>query len=176
MSTLQQEAADLGLTVDGRWSDETLKQKIDEAKEARDSKDRDISNPDDKPAATDVKSVDTSDAKDVAAVGAMRVETSQEIRQREAGEQVEPVPEDPKEAHKVAAENAKAQEAAPEFSTDGIEASKEQTFPVRLLFDWWDGQGNRHSRNDVVNVNINDALKLIEERKAERADPLPGQE
>lgn len=176
MSNLQQEAADLGLTVDGRWSDETLKQKIDEAKEARDSQSRDISNTDDKPAETTAKPVDTSDAKDVAGTGVMRVETSQEIRQREAGVAADPVPTDPKEAHNMAAENAKASQEAPEFNTADIEAAKEQTFPIRLLFDWWDGQGNRHERNSIVNVAVNDAVKLIQERKAERADPLPGQE
>jgi hypothetical protein len=32
MATLKKQAEDLGIDVDGRWSDETLQQKINEAK------------------------------------------------------------------------------------------------------------------------------------------------
>jgi hypothetical protein len=41
MSTLKKQAEDLGIEVNPRWSDETLKKKIDEAKEAQDDAKKD---------------------------------------------------------------------------------------------------------------------------------------
>ncbi|MDX3929102.1 MAG: hypothetical protein QHC90_25290 [Shinella sp.] len=95
MSDLKNEAEALGIDVDGRWSEETLKEKIAEAK---------AKNP--QPA---------------------------------------------------------TQDAAPK------EAS-EELYPIRLLFDWWDDQGNRHPRGETVDVPFDAAKKLIDGRKAARAD------
>jgi len=177
--SLEQQAEDLGIEVDGRWSHSTLKQKVADAKEARESMDRDVSNPDMKRNAdmADVKPVDTSKAQDVPNIGVMRVESSAEIRARELGDSVGPAPtDDPKAAHKAAQERAKAEAAyAPEFDTTGMNTAPDATTPIRLLYDWWDGQGNRHTRGETVDLVINEARKLLDDGKAERADPLPGE-
>ena len=108
MTTLKKEAEALGIEIDGRWSDETLKQKIDEAKAQRSGQ----------------KSSEAS---------------------------------------------------APEADTRDIEnkadqGEKEELYPIRLLVDWWDGQGIRRARNSEVEVPWNEAKKLVGEGKAERDD------
>jgi len=48
--------------------------------------------------------------------------------------------------------------------------------PVRLLYDRWDETETRIPAGTVISVSIPDAKKLISAGKAERADPLPGEE
>ena len=51
-----------------------------------------------------------------------------------------------------------------------------KTVPVLLYRDYW-GEGDvRHSKGSIIEMDIAAAKTLIEERKAERADPLPGDE
>lgn len=171
--SLQKQAETLGIAIDRRWSDETLKQKIAQAKEAQESQDRDVSNPDNV-RNTDVAKVDTNDAKEVPNIGVLRVESAAEIRARQLGDKADPAPfDDPKAAHKLAVERAKAETAyAPEFDTSDINPTQTDTLRTRLLYDWWDGQGNRHSMGEVLDLVVNDAIKLINDGKAERADPL----
>lgn len=128
--------------------------------------------------------VDTSDAQVVPNIGVPRAETSEEIRQREdAGDvsKAAPYPADPKEAHKIAVEASERQADAPEFDTSDIQGhtvegkkatkkDKKGTVVIRLLYDWWDGQGVRHPLNTEVEVPLNEARKLVDERKAERTD------
>lgn len=42
---------------------------------------------------------------------------------------------------------------------------------TRLLFDWIDGQGVGHARGKEMDLPRNEAVKLIEEGRAERANP-----
>lgn len=176
MPDLKKQAEDLGITIDNRWSDDTLKQKIADAKEAQASASRDVGNPDG--ATSNVAPVDTSDARELPNIGVMRSESSQEIREREAGAGLAPAPYpgDPRESHAAAA--ALAQQTTgrpPELQTTGMSTGNDRTTPIRLLYDWWDGQGIRHEHGEVIDVPMNEAIKLIGEAKAERADPLLGQ-
>ena len=170
MTTLKKEAEALGLEIDGRWSDETLKQKIDEAKAQRSGqKSSEATKP--------VAPVNTDEARDVPSMGGVRVETSQEIRRANAGENL-PVPPsegDAKVLHDIAAGLSQQTASAPEADTRDIEnkadqGEKEELYPIRLLVDWWDGQGIRRARNSEVEVPWNEAKKLVGEGKAERAD------
>lgn len=47
--------------------------------------------------------------------------------------------------------------------------------PVLLLRDFWDADGARHSKGEVVNVPTATARALLEAGKGKRADPLPGE-
>jgi len=170
MSNLKKEAEALGLEVDGRWSEETLKEKIAEAKAQRSGK---------KPVETAeaVAPVNTDEARDVPSMGGVRVETSAEIRQANVGEKL-PVPPyqgDAKALHDIAAGLSQQAPRGPELDTRDIEnkadqGEKEELYPIRLLVDWWDGQGIRRARNTEVDVPWNEAKKLVSEGKAERAD------
>lgn len=177
MTSLKQQAEALGISVDLRWSDATLKQKIADAKEAEESMDRDVSNPDVKRSLPVVEKVNTDDAREMSNIGQMRVETSQEIRERQDGEKagVAPYPADPKEAHKIAAERAKDKGPIPEFDLTHLDVKKtEDLISTRLLFDWWDGQGNRHERGSVLDLPMNEARRLVGDGKAELSDPFRG--
>ena len=48
--------------------------------------------------------------------------------------------------------------------------------PVRLLYDTWDADGVRHPSGAVVHLPLEAAKELLATGKAERADPLPGEE
>ncbi|WP_420013330.1 hypothetical protein [Tateyamaria sp.] len=48
----------------------------------------------------------------------------------------------------------------------------EPTVPVKLKFDAWTADG-RCKKGETVPMPVSDAAKLIDEGKAERADPLP---
>lgn len=48
--------------------------------------------------------------------------------------------------------------------------------PVLLKYDWWDETGNRLRAGQVVDIPLDAAKILLSEGKAERADPLPGEE
>jgi hypothetical protein len=48
----------------------------------------------------------------------------------------------------------------------------EPTIPVKLKFDAWSKAG-RHKKGDTVPLPVSDATRLIDEGKADRADPLP---
>jgi hypothetical protein len=171
--SLQKQAESLGIAIDRRWSNDTLKQKIADAKEAEASEARDVSNPDNV-RSYDVAQVNTSDAQEVPNIGVMRLESSAEIRARQLGANAEPSPaDDPKAAHKLAVERAKAEIApTPEFDTSDVTMNGVDTLKTRLLYDWWDGQGNRHARGEELDLALNEAVKLIQDGKAERADPL----
>lgn len=47
--------------------------------------------------------------------------------------------------------------------------------PVKLLFDWWNHEGDRQSAGAEVKVSVDEAKALLKDGKAERADPLPGE-
>ena len=167
MSNLQKQAEDLGIDVDGRWSDETLQQKINEAKAGR---------------KTGAQAVNTSTNRaneSIPATGGVRVRTSEELREEQTENiPAAPYPADPKQSHAVASGRAEREETAlAEFKTSDltkINDETEKTVPARLLYDWWDAQGVRHVRGTVLDLPINEAKLLIGQRKAERADPLPG--
>lgn len=50
-----------------------------------------------------------------------------------------------------------------------------RTAPILLNRDYWDEDGARHAKGEVLKVDVETAKKLIKEGKAERADPLPGE-
>lgn len=59
----------------------------------------------------------------------------------------------------------------------------DKKIPVKLKYDTWFDAGNasgeietdtRTKAGTIIEVDIDTALKLISEGKAERADPLPG--
>lgn len=47
--------------------------------------------------------------------------------------------------------------------------------PVKLLYDTWDSEGVRHAAGMVIGLPAVEARKLLNDGKAERADPLPGE-
>lgn len=51
-----------------------------------------------------------------------------------------------------------------------------RTAPVLLHRDYWDDEGRRHRQGSVINIEVATARNLIKEKKAERADPLPGED
>jgi hypothetical protein len=49
-----------------------------------------------------------------------------------------------------------------------------KTIPIRLLYDTWFQDDVRTQAGTVVSADLDAAKALIAEGKAERADPLPG--
>jgi hypothetical protein len=173
MATLKKQAEDLGIDVDNRWSDETLQRKIDEAKAKKSAEDVGNQTGANKPTPT------AMETKTVPNIGQPRALTTEEMRQENEGagaSQAGPYPRDPNEAHEQAVEVSERQEDPKEFKTEDIKGNsvdgdgKTDTVSVRLLYDWWDGSGVRHPLNTVVEMAINDARNLVEQRKAERTD------
>lgn len=191
MSNLKKQAEALGIDVDGRWGDDRIQQEIDKAKatqieataedqrtanKARADADRKAKEEAEKLAEEPVSGADLEQANDdtLPTIGGPRVASSQEIREEQAAEDVgaAPYPADPKEAHARAAALSKQRGPAPEFKTSDLEKGEtgEDLYPIRLLNDWWDGQGLRHKRGEVLEVPYNEAKRLVGDRKAERAD------
>lgn len=55
-----------------------------------------------------------------------------------------------------------------------VKEQTEQTTPVALLADYWPAADERVEAGTVIDVTIPTAMKLIEEGKAKRADPMGG--
>jgi len=132
-------------------------------------------------------------------VGAVRELTAMEIAEREAsaGKEAAPSPRDPNEAHKALRELQKKAEEYDPFSTVGInrnpvgvvedttetkttttstprsviKGEPEKLTKVKLLMDWRDGQGVLHAHGEELNLPPNEAIKLLDEHRAERTDP-----
>lgn len=56
-----------------------------------------------------------------------------------------------------------------------VVASAPVLAPIKLLYDTWDAEGNRHPAGTVIGLPAVEARKLLVEGKGERADPLPGE-
>lgn len=54
-------------------------------------------------------------------------------------------------------------------------AETKRETPIRLLYDWWNHEGERQRAGTEVKVSVPEAKALLAEGKAERADPLPGE-
>jgi hypothetical protein len=132
-------------------------------------------------------------------VGAVRELTSTEIAEREAsaGKEAAPSPRDPNEAHAALVELQKKAAEYDPFSTVGInrnpvgvvedttetkttttstprsviKGEPEKLTKVKLLMDWRDGQGVLHAHGEELNLPPNEAIKLLDEHRAERSDP-----
>lgn len=46
--------------------------------------------------------------------------------------------------------------------------------PVKLLYATWIGE-QRHEEGEIIHLSLEQAKKVLADRKAERADPLPGE-
>lgn len=190
MSNLKKQAADLGIEVDGRWSDARIQQEIDAKKdeqnaeeqrsadqraadEARMKADEKAQKDAEKQANKPVSDADLQKANEdtLPTLGGPRVASSPEIREENIADDVgaAPYPSDPLEAHARAAALSKPRAPAPEFRTSDM-AKGDKLYSIRLLNDWWDGQGLRHKRGEVLDVPYNEAKRLVGEKKAERAD------
>jgi len=55
-------------------------------------------------------------------------------------------------------------------------AGSEKKTPIKLLYDTWFEEDIRTRAGKVVEVSISEAKRLISAGKAERADPIPGDE
>ncbi len=132
-----------------------------------------------------VGKVDHGDAKIIPNIGQPRAQTSEEILQDQKDQsgsgkvnQAAPYPGNPHDAQVKAILAAERQRFPAEFNTEDLIGSsvdgdgKTDTVKVRLLYDWWDGQGVRHPLNSIVEVAMNDGRNLVDQRKAERTDPL----
>jgi hypothetical protein len=132
-------------------------------------------------------------------VGAIRELTATEIAERDAsaGKEAAPWPRDPNEAHKALRELQKKAEEYDVFSTRDIarypvgavedttettttttktprstvKGEPEKLTKVKLLMDWRDGQGVLHAHGEEMNLPPNEAIKLLDEHRAERSDP-----
>lgn len=49
-------------------------------------------------------------------------------------------------------------------------AKEEQTTPVRLTADYWPRADERVAAGEVIEVPVSQAMKLLEDGKAQRAD------
>jgi hypothetical protein len=132
-------------------------------------------------------------------VGAVRELTATEIAEREAsaGKEAAPWPRDPNEAHASLVELQKKAAEYDVFSTADIarypvgavedttetkttttstprstvKGEPEKLTKVKLLMDWRDGSGVLHAHGKELNLPPNEAIKLLDERRAERTDP-----
>jgi len=184
-TTAQPSATTEKVVVTGRPLGEPVEQpKMGSAKAVRDKMAKDL---EDGRAKNREKaaSVDHADAKIVPNIGQPRAQSSEEIRQDQEDQsnignvaQAAPYPGNPHDAHVKAILASERQRDAGEFRTEDLTGltvdgdGKTDTVKVRLLYDWWDGQGVRHPLNSMVEVAMNDARNLIDQRKAERTDPL----
>jgi hypothetical protein len=177
MTSLKKQAEDLGIEVDGRWNDDTLKEKIAEARAAKSSA---TSTNDSSKASAEIAPVPAQgEARIVTDMGGVRVETAAEVQASKEGENqpVAPYPGDPRESHALAVEQSQRPivnerpDLPPAGSLAATEAA-EEVYPIRLLYDWWDGQGVRHPRDEVVDMPLNEAQKLMDEGKGEYAGQL----
>lgn len=127
--------------------------------------------------------VDASTAKIVPNIGQPRAQSSEEIRQEQEDQadgvsQAAPYPGNPHDAQVKAILASERQRDSGEFNTEDMTGhsldgdGKTDTVVVRLLYDWWDGQGVRHPLNSLCEVPLNEARNLLDQRKAERTDPL----
>lgn len=112
------------------------------------------------------------DEKVVANIGVLRVETTQEKRIEEATGNAEAnALRDPKQAHAEAAGLSVIATPGTELRTDDIRTDDYAPVRSRLLFDWFDGQGVFHPRGKIMDLPRNEAMKLIGDGRAERANP-----
>lgn len=83
-----------------------------------------------------------------------------------------------KEAHAEAARLSVLATVGTETQTSDVRGTNAedaaQLVRARLLFDWIDGQGVSHARGKELDLVRNEAVKLIEEGRAERANPPEG--
>lgn len=56
------------------------------------------------------------------------------------------------------------------------EKPKGKTAAVRILYDTWDENGDRQPKGAIMDMPLDVAKTMIKAGKAERADPLPGDE
>lgn len=62
-----------------------------------------------------------------------------------------------------------------EMGDEGYDTStRAAKVPVKLNADYWDKDGNRHSKDDEVDLDTSEAKRLIGSGAASRNDPLPG--
>lgn len=61
-------------------------------------------------------------------------------------------------------------------SKTSTEDEAAKTVPVFLYRDYWGEGGIRHAKGSIIEVGVTAAKVLMGEGKAERADPLPGDE
>jgi hypothetical protein len=129
-------------------------------------------------------SVNHADSKIIPNIGVPRAQSSEEMRQdaedQRGGDvaKAAPYPGNPHEAQVKAILASERQRYSGEFDTTDLTGTsvggtgESDTVVVRLLYDWWDGQGVRHPLNSKVEMPMNDARNLVDQRKAERTDPL----
>ncbi len=53
---------------------------------------------------------------------------------------------------------------------------KAKLAPVKLLVAYWGADGARCEANSIIELATKDAKKMIADGKAERADPMPGED
>ena len=73
----------------------------------------------------------------------------------------------------TAQKKAEAQAEAKETPSPAAEAP---TVDILLLKDYWDENGVRQKAEQTINVPVKQAKRLINEGKAVRADPWPGED
>lgn len=114
-----------------------------------------------------------ADEKVMADIGQLRVQTAAEKRiVEETGDKEDHWLRPAKEAHADAAKISVLSTVGTEMSVGDLDGSNEaEIVRVRLLFDWNDGQGVGHPRGKQMDLPKNEAVKLVREGFAERANP-----
>lgn len=138
--------------------------------------------PEPNPAPTEPEKAATAPSADeevVANIGHVRVRTAAEKRMGEETDTKEDHWLRPaKEAHAEAARLSVLATVGTETQTSDVRGTTAEDAAslvrARLLFDWIDGQGVSHLRGKEMDLPRNEAVKLIEEGRAERADPPAG--
>lgn len=155
MENLKSQAEALGIKVDGRWSDDRIRAEI-----------------------AKLNSQETAmNEAEKAADAANLIDQAQTV---------ESATEENIRKDKAAADAAAERRAQAPNGQEGEQAVKDLVkkapkkaggkAPVRLLYDTWDENEARVAAGSVVDMDIEDAKVLIRAGKAERADPMPGEE
>lgn len=193
---LRKEAEDLGISVDSRWSDTTLRQRIDEKKadnEAAGSAGI-IGGTADGPSEEAAKGVpvagDGTKLKTEATPKAVESgfpDLNEKQRLMVTADVLHILVDPSWDENRIRAEIQQAREGRADLQVKGAvppaeygkvdfdpaTAADKKNTPVTLTHDYWENEDARRSAGAMLNLTRADALRLIAEGKAVRADPLP---
>ncbi len=191
MPNLKQQAEDLGIKVDDRWSDATLQAKIDQAK-------KDKGGPEVINAGTNAGPSKAAAAGEAVADDGSKLQTEATPKAVKSKVTLDPktiliakalelnieVDEDWDEA-RLQGEIQMAREGRADLQVKGAVPPAEMSDPdydpatkadkdveVLLTHDYWPEEGNRAPAGTKVKVSRDNARKLINDGKAQRTDPL----
>lgn len=196
-SKLRSEAEAIGISVDSRWSDTTLRQKIDEKKADNSAAGTSgiIPGTNDGPskeassgaAMTDDGSKLKTEATPKAVHSGDAVNTDEKASLIQTATELNILVDDSWDVWRLRGEIQMAREGRADLQVKGAVPPKEYGnvdydqatkadkagTPVILNRDYWNANGDRIAAGTKLNLNRNEAARLISEGVASRGDPLP---